>query len=363
MKNILFTIPNFKTAGSGREMFNIVEHLDSRKFTAIICVNTPGGKLFDEIQSKGYEIIVRRHQFGLNATGFLNLIRSISFFRKLKIDVWQSFDWSSDFTQALLARLSGTKFVYVKKNMNSDRKAWFIKFRLCSHIIARNTTMVETFLTKYLHKTTRIPGGVDLNRFTYQEGSSKTTSTVFRKNPNKKVIVCMAQISRVKGQHLIVQACQGLDNVEIWLPGAVRDEGYKAEISKLAADLEMKEHVIFWGSVSEVTTMLKEADVFVLPTTYFDNHQEGCPVALMEALSSGLICIASDVAGNKDLILDGKTGYLFEAENPSSLKSKLELAFANNNIPKMRSAALSSILADHTLPYESKQFAAVYESL
>jgi hypothetical protein len=40
---ILFTIPNFITAGSGRVMFNILTRLDKQKFTPYVCVCRKGG--------------------------------------------------------------------------------------------------------------------------------------------------------------------------------------------------------------------------------------------------------------------------------------------------------------------------------
>ncbi|MEL7590329.1 MAG: hypothetical protein AAGU17_03410 [Anaerolineaceae bacterium] len=40
---ILFTIPNFITAGSGRVMFNILTRLDRQKFTPYVCVCRKGG--------------------------------------------------------------------------------------------------------------------------------------------------------------------------------------------------------------------------------------------------------------------------------------------------------------------------------
>ena len=56
---ILFTVPNFITAGSGREMFNIVERLDKNVFEPWVAVEKGGGKLFDEIIAKGYPIMVQ----------------------------------------------------------------------------------------------------------------------------------------------------------------------------------------------------------------------------------------------------------------------------------------------------------------
>lgn len=43
--SILFTIPNFITAGSGRVMFNILTRLDREKFKPYVCVSRKGGAL------------------------------------------------------------------------------------------------------------------------------------------------------------------------------------------------------------------------------------------------------------------------------------------------------------------------------
>ncbi|HEY1434575.1 MAG TPA: hypothetical protein VGG65_04320, partial [Thermoanaerobaculia bacterium] len=50
---ILFTIPNFTTAGSGRAMLNIVERLDRRRFAPSICASRRGGRLEAEIDRMG----------------------------------------------------------------------------------------------------------------------------------------------------------------------------------------------------------------------------------------------------------------------------------------------------------------------
>ena len=46
---ILFTIPNFDTAGSGRALFNIINHLDENYFESHISCSHSKGELFKEI--------------------------------------------------------------------------------------------------------------------------------------------------------------------------------------------------------------------------------------------------------------------------------------------------------------------------
>ena len=54
---ILFTIPNFITAGSGRAMLNIIERLDREKFAPSVCVLAKGGKLDHVVEDMGIPLL------------------------------------------------------------------------------------------------------------------------------------------------------------------------------------------------------------------------------------------------------------------------------------------------------------------
>ena len=46
---------------------------------------------------------------------------------------------------------------------------------------------------------------------------------------------------------------------------------------------------------------------------------EGLPLALLEAASSGLACVATDAGGASEIVLDGRTGYVVPLGNPGAL--------------------------------------------
>lgn len=73
----------------------------------------------------------------------------------------------------------------------------------------------------------------------------------------------------------------------------------KEELIKLSKELNLQEKVEFLGYRQDVKEILKASDIFCFPS-----KQEGLPVALMEAMASGLPVICSDIRGNKDLIED-----------------------------------------------------------
>lgn len=56
------------------------------------------------------------------------------------------------------------------------------------------------------------------------------------------------------------------------------------------------------------------ADVFVLAS-----FTEGHPKVLLEAMACGIPCVASDCAGNRSLVTDGRTGLLFDPHDPKAL--------------------------------------------
>ena len=66
-------------------------------------------------------------------------------------------------------------------------------------------------------------------------------------------------------------------------------------------------HVL--GYRDDVPSMLKSCDMFIFPS-----KREGLSVALMEAMSCGMICFVSDIRGNSDLISDGAGGVRFKVD-------------------------------------------------
>lgn len=85
----------------------------------------------------------------------------------------------------------------------------------------------------------------------------------------------------------------------------------------VAADL--CENVSFLGERNDVAALMKTADVYLNTSRY-----EGMPIALLEAMRMGLPIIATDVAGNRELVAQGENGFL-EAEDPVALASAITL--------------------------------------
>lgn len=71
-----------------------------------------------------------------------------------------------------------------------------------------------------------------------------------------------------------------------------------------------------WGEAKEV--LLNHALLFVLPSAL-----EGYPIALLEAQSYGICCLASDIPPHREIIRDGENGVLFRRDDPADLEAQL----------------------------------------
>ena len=76
-------------------------------------------------------------------------------------------------------------------------------------------------------------------------------------------------------------------------------------LQNLAKELGVEQQIHFLGFRTDVKELLTAADIFLFTTL-----QEGLPRSMMEAMASGLPCVASAIRGNVDLIENGKGGYL-----------------------------------------------------
>lgn len=97
---------------------------------------------------------------------------------------------------------------------------------------------------------------------------------------------------------------------------------YTNELKTRVKDLGLEQHVQFMGQLSgsEVITALKNADIFVFPST----ASEGFPKAVLEALAAGLPVVTSRVSVLPRLIEDTESGFVLGDPSPEAVSEALE---------------------------------------
>lgn len=153
---------------------------------------------------------------------------------------------------------------------------------------------------------------------------------------SKKQIITIGRLSKEKGQAVLIKAFSKIKDKE-WTLHLVGDGPEKSTLESLTKELQIQDRVIFHGKMYNFEHLLMGSQIFVLPSYY-----EGFPNALLEAMSFGLCCIASDcIAGPSEIIENEKNGLLFETGNHEYL------SFLLNRI--IEDASLREKLASNTI--------------
>jgi glycosyltransferase involved in cell wall biosynthesis len=101
----------------------------------------------------------------------------------------------------------------------------------------------------------------------------------------------------------------------------------RAMLEIRAAELGIKDRVIFTGRLANVQCVLNIADVAILPS-----RNEGLPFALLEAMASGVPVVASRIGGISELVENEISGLLIEPADAQELRSKLCLLYVDHEL-------------------------------
>jgi glycosyltransferase involved in cell wall biosynthesis len=365
---ILFTIPNFITAGSGRVMLNILEHLDRDEFAPSVCVSRKGGVLDREVESLGIPFIEAPFTVPPKPYGTLRARARVTaaVFQPYRGALWHSFHYLDDYTEPIIARMVGARsWIYTKKAMGWGSRGWTLRSILATRIVADNTDMMRgMFRSPLYHRKTRlIPHGVIPTEF----DPGVPPHLGIRKSQGlcdtDVLIGCVAHLVPVKGHPTLIQAMASVPNAVLLIAGKPVDREYSAGLERMANDLGIADRVRFLGGVGDVPAFHAETDIFVLPT-WAKWRMEGCPVALLEAMSCGKPCVATDIPGSRDLVENERTGLLVPPEDGDALAAALRRLVAD--APMRRAfgeAARQRVLEHYTVEREAAAHVAMYREI
>ena len=162
----------------------------------------------------------------------------------------------------------------------------------------------QRFHLKRGGKVEYIPGiGIDLEKIDSVPEMRKQLLHSLHLSADSVLMLSVGELNDNKNHRVIIETLPNLPHNFHYLICGLGP--LMAEHQKLAEDLGVSERLHLLGFRNDVLSVMKSCDLFVFPS-----KREGLSVALMEALACELPCIASNIRGNSDLILDKKNGLL-----------------------------------------------------
>lgn len=209
---------------------------------------------------------------------------------------------------ARASRKCGTRVFYTAHGFHfykgAPLKNWIIYYpiekwlsRYTDCLITINKEDFEKAKKKLSAKNTiYVPGvGIDLAKF-YSAEPRDAIREKLGISKNDFLILSVGELNENKNHEVIIRALKeiNLSNVHYVLAGT---GPLREHLMSLTEELDLAEQIHFLGFRTDVPRLYHVADLFVHPS-----FREGLPVAVMEAMASGLSVVASEIRGNHDLI-------------------------------------------------------------
>jgi len=120
--------------------------------------------------------------------------------------------------------------------------------------------------------------------------------------------------------------------------------------------------IIFTGPVEgeEKYELLRKCRIFAVPA-----RDEGLPIALLEAMSYGCICVASDIQAHREVIQDARAGFLFPADDKAHFIRKMLVAMMQpeQELSQMSAGARKMVDGKYSWDHAADRYESIYKDL
>ena len=167
-----------------------------------------------------------------------------------------------------------------------------------------------------------IYNGVDVEKFKPRPNIAELRRE-FRLEENKKVVLFVGRLYHRKGLEILLRSIPPILKEFSNVHFAISGTGFKQKeqsLRDLTKELKIEEYVTFLGYVPDekLPLLYSASDIFVLPAIY-----ENFPFAILEAQSTGLPVISTNVGGIPEFLVDGENGFVIDPGDESQLILRL----------------------------------------
>jgi glycosyltransferase involved in cell wall biosynthesis len=281
------------------------------------------GPIGDELKVKG--ILILHNPMKVYRPD--QLFRFYYLLLREKVDLVHSLNYRPNFTDSMLTKMAGKKFVSSRRNLRfwegSERLHWGerLRNRLTDLIIANAERLRQStvrFEGVPENKVRVIYNGVPLDQVESAKSSEEWKKVREELDIPLGAIVVgnMANLRPTKGQTYLLEAFQQVvrsSNETVYL--VITGKGPEEEnLARIIREQGMGPRVRLYQTGRDRFDVIRSFDIFVLSSL-----QEGFSNALVEAMALGIPCIATDVGGNAEAVVDQITGIIVPPKDPSTL--------------------------------------------
>lgn len=338
--NILYLIDVLENVGGAEyHLLELVKRLDKTKYRPMVCCIAQKGPFAIRMEKEGIPVKALFIKKIYDFYGIRQALYLIRFLRKEKVKIIQTFDFGSDVLGPIVAKLAGVPVIISsRRDMGFLREKYHILALRLIDILVDKIIVVSKAVEKSLTKREKIKGnkvitiynGVDLVKFSRDSIDVDKQKQLLGLELSRPIVGTIGRLRVEKGHKYFLELARlvlnAVPKVQFLIVG---DGPLKNRLKLRAKDLNLQDNVIFAGERVNIPEILSVIDVFVLPSL-----TEGFSNVLLEAMAMEIPVVATNVGGNPEAIINGKTGFLsarYDYHQMTKLVIKLLL---NKNLAK-----------------------------
>lgn len=211
------------------------------------------------------------------------------------------------------------RFIYNSGIKNTVEKLLEkLAFKKCDYAVAISESVKKSFMDALNFDENKIKvvyNGINLDKFSFKK---KTYNELFN-------ITYVGRVFYQKGVHVLINAISCLpENCKIKLNVIGKYEtDYGNQLKEIISQKHLENKVSLCGPQTNVDEWLASANLFVHPAVI----NEGFGITLAEAMACGIPCIAFDEGAMREIINNGKNGYIVENQTPEDMAKAIEKVY------------------------------------
>ncbi len=307
---VLEIIPTLVRGGAEKQLTLLAGGLPRGEFDVHVALLTHDGPYREVLDQQGVPVTLIGKRWKVDPAAYWKLRQ---FIRRLAPDLVHTWIFAANSYGRQAAFGAGVKHVIAGERCVDRWKAWHelaIDRRLArrtARIVTNSTGVQEFYVEKGLppEKFVVIPNGITPPAATSTRAREQVLAELGLP-AETRLIGAVGRLWPQKGYKDLLWAANLLksarDDVHFLIIG---DGPLQDRLLEYCNQIDVSNQVHFLGARDDVLELLPHLDCFWLGSSY-----EGQSNALMEAMSAGVPVVATDIAGNRDLVVPDQTGFL-----------------------------------------------------
>jgi glycosyltransferase involved in cell wall biosynthesis len=318
---ILLLIPTLDRGGAEKQLTLLACGLKAHGWDVHVGCLRRGGPLQEQLDAAGVPVAIVGKPWKLDPFAFFRVKR---FIRELRPDIVHTWRFAANSYGRAAALAAGVKHLVASESCVDPSKRphqfmidrWLA--RRTERIVTNSNGVVDFYAQQGLprEKLVVIPNGIA--PFSPPESDRAALLEELNLPPTAKLIGAVGQLAPQKRYKDLIWAMDLVrcvyDDVFLLIVG---DGPQRWRLERYASQVAQGGSVRFLGERSDLPLLLPHLGGFLTGSAY-----EGQSNAVMEAMVAGLPIVASDIPGNRDLVIDGETGYLVRLGDRAGFASR-----------------------------------------